>query len=137
MTDARFLVVGQGLAGTVLVDALLEQGESVHIADQHVTGAASKATAGIWNPLTARTLQESWRFSEFMPLALRYYENKCAERNIKPPRALPLLKVLPNEHSLEHWNRTARPTAAVAKNRTDYPHQHFGINSIWVPSTVG
>lgn len=125
MTDARFLVVGQGLAGTVLVDALLEQGESVHIADQHVTGAASKATAGIWNPLTARTLQESWRFSEFMPLALRYYENKCAERNIKPPRALPLLKVLPNEHSLEHWNRTAETHGSSCKKSNGLPPSTF------------
>lgn len=125
MFDARFLVVGQGLAGTVLVDALLERGVSVHLADQHIPGAASKAAAGIWNPLTARTLQESWRFSEFMPLALHYYQKKCAERKIDPPRPLPLLKVLPNQHSLEHWNRTAHTTGSSCEKSNGLPPSEY------------
>ncbi len=125
MFDARFLVVGQGLAGTVMVDALLERGVSVHVADQHISGAASRAAAGIWNPLTARTLQESWRFSTFMPLALSYYQKKCAERNIDLPRSLPLLKALPNQHSLDHWNRTAEnPESSCVISNGSPPANH-------------
>jgi len=125
MFDARFLVVGQGLAGTVLTDALLERGESVHIADQHIKGAASRAAAGIWNPLTARTLQESWRFSEFMPQSLRYYQKKCAERKISPPRPLDLIKSLPNQHSLEHWNRTAETPGSSCKKSDGPPPSDY------------
>lgn len=138
MFDARFLVVGQGLAGTVLVDALLERGQSVHIADQHMVGAASKAAAGLWNPLTARTLQESWRFSTFMPLALQYYQKKCAERKIDPPRPLPLLKALPNQHSLDHWNRTADTAGSSCEKSNgppppEYADQlHIGPYCGWV-----
>jgi len=138
MFDARYLIVGQGLAGTVLADVLLERGATLHIADLHLPGAASRAAAGIWNPLTARTLQEAWRFSEFMPQALRYYTRKCQQHHIKPPRSLPLLRPLPNRHSQEHWNRTAETPGSSCLKSDARPVEewrnrlHIGAHYGWV-----
>ena len=49
-----FLIVGQGLAGSLLVKELLRRGRSVHVVDDCWKSSASQVAAGLMTPLTGR-----------------------------------------------------------------------------------
>jgi len=49
-----FLIVGQGLAGSLLAKELLRRGRSVHVVDDHWKSSASQVAAGLMTPLTGR-----------------------------------------------------------------------------------
>jgi len=70
---ADVLILGQGLAGTLLAWELERAGISFAIADLGPARAASFAGAGIINPITGRRLVKSWRFETLRPLARAIY----------------------------------------------------------------
>jgi glycine/D-amino acid oxidase-like deaminating enzyme len=49
-----FLIVGQGLAGSLLAKALLRRGRTVHVVDDGWQSASSQVAAGLMTPLTGR-----------------------------------------------------------------------------------
>ncbi len=63
------LIVGQGLAGTLLGWELARAGIPFHVADAGPAGAASRAAAGIINPITGRRLVKAWRIDSLLPAA--------------------------------------------------------------------
>ncbi len=68
-----FLIVGQGLAGTLLAHFLLRADQGVKLVDCPHQGAASKVAAGIINPITGRRFVKSWRIDELIPFAKNTY----------------------------------------------------------------
>jgi glycine oxidase len=71
MTD--YLVVGQGVAGTLLSHRLMKAGKSVHVVDNRHEGAASAVAAGLINPVTGKLVVKSWRIDELLPAARQLY----------------------------------------------------------------
>ena len=63
---SKYLIVGQGLAGTLLAFSLLEKGEEVLIADDYKHSSASQVAAGMWNPVTFKRLAASWLAKEML-----------------------------------------------------------------------
>ena len=57
-----YLIVGQGIAGSLLALNLLERGRTVLVIDDGHKTAASKVAAGMINPITGRRLALAWRF---------------------------------------------------------------------------
>ena len=68
-----YLIVGQGLAGTLLHYRLTEAGRSVHVIDGGHTHAASAVAAGIVNPITGWRYVKSWRVETLLPEVERTY----------------------------------------------------------------
>ncbi|MFT5168556.1 MAG: glycine oxidase, partial [Saprospiraceae bacterium] len=58
--EVDYLIIGQGLAGSLLAYQLLERGKTVQIIDNHHNGASSSIAAGIINPITGRRFAKSW-----------------------------------------------------------------------------
>ena len=71
----RFLILGQGLAGTLLAAELLQAGCSVFLADPAETNTSSRVAAGMIHPVTGRRLTKSWRVDEFLPFAIKVYRS--------------------------------------------------------------
>lgn len=67
------LVVGQGLAGTLLAWELERAGVPFLIVDRGHATAATMAAAGIINPVTGRRLVKSWRVDVLLPQARAKY----------------------------------------------------------------
>ncbi len=64
------LIVGQGLAGTLLAWEFERAGISFAITDaENSPTAASRVAAGIVNPITGRRLVKSWRIDALLPAA--------------------------------------------------------------------
>lgn len=70
---ADFLIVGQGLAGTLLAWACERAGFSFAIADAGHATASSGVAAGIINPITGRRLVKSWEIDGRLPVARAAY----------------------------------------------------------------
>lgn len=62
-----FLIVGQGLAGTLLAFELMEAGFSVQLIDSPQYQKASLVAAGLINPVVFRRLTKSWLIDDLYP----------------------------------------------------------------------
>lgn len=68
-----YLIIGQGLAGTILDFTLRKNGLVGVVIDNGHKNAASKVGAGVINPLTGRKYVKSWKIDEFLPRAREIY----------------------------------------------------------------
>ncbi|SHN22075.1 Glycine/D-amino acid oxidase [Cyclobacterium lianum] len=68
---ADFLLIGQGLAGTILSYRLFRAGYTVHLIDDAHPSASSRVAAGLYNPVTGRKMIKTWMadilFAEIEP----------------------------------------------------------------------
>jgi len=71
--DYDYIIVGQGLAGTLLSWFLTKRGKSFFFIDNNHHHAASKIAAGVINPITGRKYVKSWRIEQFLPFAEKTY----------------------------------------------------------------
>lgn len=77
------IIVGQGISGTVLSSALMEQHQKVLVIDDGNIKAASKIASGVINPVTGRRIVKTWQIDEVMPTAVRIYKALENKLNIK------------------------------------------------------
>lgn len=73
MSSADVLIVGQGVAGSVLAWTLHQRGLSVHIVSTPDLPSASGVAAGIVNPLTGRKLVKTWEADRLFPYLRQFY----------------------------------------------------------------
>ena len=72
--DIDFLLVGHGLAGALLADALERRGRRVAVADPYLPFGATKVAAGILNPIIGPKLNAPWRIKDCLEKARETYE---------------------------------------------------------------
>lgn len=68
-----YIIVGQGLAGSLLAFFLHKRGKTLLLVDPPPEDTASRVAAGIINPVTGRHYVKSWRIDEFLPFARQTY----------------------------------------------------------------
>src|ERR1700742_177422 len=73
MQAVDYLIVGQGLAGSVFAALLLEHGRSFVVVDDDHRTAASKAAGGIINPITGKRLNRPSLIGELLQEAFSTY----------------------------------------------------------------
>ncbi|HWI92154.1 MAG TPA: FAD-binding oxidoreductase [Flavisolibacter sp.] len=69
-----YLIVGQGICGTMLSWFLHREGKTFLIIDDNSEKASSKVAAGVINPVTGRRYAYTWMIDEIMPFAVQAYE---------------------------------------------------------------
>lgn len=69
-----YLIIGQGLAGTVLAHTIQKEGKSVYILDKENPKAAYKVSAGIVNPITGKRINKTWMAEALFPFLFPFYE---------------------------------------------------------------
>jgi glycine oxidase len=109
----KILIIGQGIAGTLLASELLKRGAKVDIQDGNLPGASSIAAAGIINPVTGKRYVKSWRFEEFYPIARQTYRELEALLQISLWEERPILRLLATPEETNDWSiRCAQPDYA-------------------------
>lgn len=71
--EADFIIIGQGICGTLLSYYLHKEGKSFIVIDDDAADSASKVAAGIINPVTGRRYVASWMIDTFIPFAKQAY----------------------------------------------------------------
>lgn len=68
-----YIIVGQGLCGTMLSWYLHKEGKTCLVIDEAGTGGASAVAAGIVNPVTGRRYVASWMIEDLLPFVKQAY----------------------------------------------------------------
>jgi glycine/D-amino acid oxidase-like deaminating enzyme len=71
--NVDYLIVGQGIAGSLLAWFLHQEGKTFVVVDNGAPDVASKVAAGIINPVTGRRYHTTWKADELHPFALKTY----------------------------------------------------------------
>jgi len=85
------LVIGQGICGTFLTWWLEQKGISFVVIDEERPSTASRAAAGLINPVTGRRIVKTWMIDELLSFAEDVYASIGSELQInclKPARVI-------------------------------------------------
>lgn len=106
----RILIIGQGIAGTLLALALRRKGARVQIAEADYPDPASSVAAGIINPITGKRFVKSWRFDDFFPVARDTYQHLEQVLGIRIWHEQPIVRLLSAPEEINNWSaRCALP----------------------------
>ena len=100
-----YLIVGQGLAGSILAHRLKIAGASVMVLDNDHSASASMVAAGILNPITGHRLNITEGFDLFYPSAEKYYAELEQLLGVKLWRTLEQLRLIKNQGQLDYFNK--------------------------------
>ena len=92
--NVDFIIIGQGLAGTLLSYELIRQGKSVLVFDDPDQPKASAVAAGLINPVVFRRMTKSWGVDEAFPAmesTYRQLENLLKAELYYPGRMMKFL----------------------------------------------
>ncbi len=68
-----FIIVGQGLAGSVLAFTLIRRGCKGIVLDHAKGNGASQVAAGLYNPVTGRKMVKTWKADHLFPFLENFY----------------------------------------------------------------
>ena len=135
--NVNFIIVGQGLAGTLLSHELIRQGKSVLVFDDPGQPKASSVAAGLINPVVFRRMTKSRALDEAFPAMETTYhqlEELLQEQFYFPG---PIHRILGEEEvALWHEKVFAGHSGAFPKLEIDsgFRHRHvsapFGIGTV-------
>ncbi len=115
-----YLIVGQGIAGTMLAHFLRQKNKKLLIVDQKHHQAASAVAAGIVNPITGRHFIKSWRVDELIPFAFQTYQT--LEKTLGTPllEFKNIARIFDRINTVNNWAmRSSSPDVKA------YVHPHF------------
>lgn len=68
-----YLIVGQGIAGSVLAFTLFKRGIPFRLVDLPVSQASSKVAAGLFTPITGQRMVKTWKADQIFPFLHHFY----------------------------------------------------------------
>lgn len=102
-----FIVVGQGIAGSVISLSLIKAGYSVCVISQPHLSSSSKVAGGIWNPIVFKRLTKSWMADELVPELIDFYEYWEKEFNTSLIRKREIIKPFTEGQEKNLWVKKA------------------------------
>lgn len=89
-----YLIVGQGLAGSLLAFEFLRAGRTFIVIDNPNASKASDVAAGVVNPVVFRRMTKSWLIDELYPQLLQTYADLEDLLKVKLFYSIPIKKIL-------------------------------------------
>ncbi|MCK6601274.1 MAG: FAD-binding oxidoreductase [Bacteroidetes bacterium] len=104
MTD--LLIVGQGLAGSILALEAQKRGLSVLVADVFRQNSSSRVAGGLFNPITGRRFVKTWMADEIFPFAEQFYTGLEKETGLSFYHPSPIYRIFASEQQkMEFLNK--------------------------------
>ncbi len=120
-----YLIVGQGIAGSVLALMLEKKGNSVFIIDKFSKNSSSQVAAGLVNPITGRRIVKSWMADEALPYAFQFYSDFEKEFGEKVFHSIDALEVTGSVHEYNEWTRRMDEQNLQHYFRDDAPNELY------------
>lgn len=82
-----FLIIGQGLAGSVVALTLISKGYNIHVINNFESNSSSMVAAGIFNPVTGKQMKKTWNADKLFPKLHEFYrqaESLTGEKFFNP-----------------------------------------------------
>lgn len=105
MKEIDYLIVGQGIAGSVLAYTLMQKRQQVVVVDEEAKSSSSRVAAGLCNPVVFKRLTKSWMIDEVLPLAKKFYRDQEELFNTQFYFDVPLYKLFVDEKEQQFWKQ--------------------------------
>lgn len=134
--NVDYVIVGQGIAGSLLSWFLLQEGKRVLVVDNGADPVASKVAAGIINPVTGRRYHTTWKADELHPFAEKTYADLGAQFGAHYCFRKDIVEFFPNPEAREVFVSRVQDgnpylSAYPDQNRfNDILHYDFGCGQI-------
>lgn len=102
------LIIGQGLAGAVLSETLVQRGLRAMVFDAPIEGRASWVAAGVVNPIVLRRTVPSWRASEMLAISGAFYRELELDYESAFWKPMPLAEIFPTAQEAAIWQLRMR-----------------------------
>lgn len=105
MKKTDIIVVGQGIAGSILALELMDAGKNVIVIDEPGLSNCSKVTGGIYNPVVFKRLTQSWLADRVLPVMLDYFtemETRIGEKLLFP---IKMARLFAGENEESLWRK--------------------------------
>ena len=122
MQKVDFLIVGQGLAGSILAYQLIQKGKTVLLIDEGSGNTASRQATGLINPITGRRFVKTWLIDELFPFAQNFYTKINREFGIKCFQQTAVWKVLQNPEQTNDFHIRLKEEAYQAYLQEELTH---------------
>lgn len=129
-----YLIIGQGIAGSVLAMTLQEQGKSIFVIDSAAPNTSSNVAAGIMNPITGKRMTVSWMANTFFPKAMDFYDRMEQVLNTSFLSKHPILRVFGSIGEQNDWSAKWQQDRYKSFVKKDVEN-NSGLND--VPSNYG
>lgn len=117
--QTRFLIIGQGIAGTWLSYYLQQAGADFLVLDEVDPLSSSRLAAGIINPVTGRRHVSAWMVEELQPFAWKMYNQLGQELGIKAISEKSILDFFPSAQMRQSFMQRVEEKAPYVYGRTD------------------
>ena len=104
-TGKKQLIIGQGLAGSLLAFELIKKGAEVIVVSADLPYSASRVAAGILNPVTGKRLALSWQYKDFFEVAKQHYQELEILLGGTFFQEMPLLRCFQNDAEIEAFEK--------------------------------
>lgn len=135
--DTEYLIIGQGLAGTLIARELLNEGKTVLLLDDEHASSSSKVAAGIINPITGRNYVKSWMIDLLLAEANHTYEQISSSLAINAHRQLPILRSLHSPKEENMWSERLNDPIYERYVSKDYEANERLLDMINAPLSFG
>jgi len=103
----NYLIVGQGLAGSLLAHRLEEQAISFKLIDSGIN-ESSRVAAGIINPIVFRRVTKSWMVDEAMDEAIRYYFHLEKKLGVNFLFSRTIRRAFSSQQEIDFWKKKSQ-----------------------------
>ncbi|WP_421873246.1 NAD(P)/FAD-dependent oxidoreductase [Marinoscillum sp.] len=111
MKKVNYLIVGQGIAGSLLAVELIRAGRDVHVINHETENTSSNKAAGIYNPITGRQMVKTWLADSLFPILEPYYQQLEREVDLKFLYPKSIYRPFYSHEELNDWEGKAAELA--------------------------
>jgi glycine/D-amino acid oxidase-like deaminating enzyme len=105
------LIIGQGLAGSMLAFQLIARGQRVLVIDNDYQGSASQVAAGIINPITGHRLNLTEGFVDYYTCATAFYAQLESTLGVSLIKQVEQVRLLKNPGQASYFSKRLEQTA--------------------------
>lgn len=98
-----YMIIGGGIAGTILGYRLLEEGKSIIIIDEDSAKASWKVAGGVWNAISFRRILKSWMADEMSDEAIVFYREVEKKLGISFYESKEIVRLFGDVFSQNSW----------------------------------
>ncbi|GHC10407.1 NAD(P)/FAD-dependent oxidoreductase [Cerasicoccus arenae] len=99
------IIVGQGMAGSVLAWELHQRGHTVRIIDDGHRTSSSRVAAGMVNPVQGQRLTLAWRIEDCLPVARQFFDEMAEQFGRVFFRPAPILRLVASEKEHDYLEK--------------------------------
>ncbi|AFK03735.1 FAD dependent oxidoreductase [Emticicia oligotrophica DSM 17448] len=105
MKNLDYIIVGQGIAGSILAYKLMKANKKVLIFNDETLPTSSSVAGGIFNPITGKNLDKTWLADTIFPFQREFYTSLEKEFKSNFFHETNLFRPFANEQQRKHFLR--------------------------------